>query len=39
LVLSLGEAVSHVERLRRARDLLAVKGYDASATKLAGYSG
>jgi len=41
-VLSLGEAkwdkimtVGHVERLRRARDLLAVKGYDTSATKLA----
>jgi uncharacterized protein len=45
-VLSLGEAkwdkimtVGHVERLRRARDLLAVKGYDTSATKLACYSG
>ena len=30
--------VGHVERLRRARDLLAVKGYDTSATKLACYS-
>jgi hypothetical protein len=30
-VLSLGEAVSHVERLRLARDLLAVKGYDEAA--------
>jgi hypothetical protein len=45
-VLSLGEAkwdkimtVGHVERLRRARDLLAVKGYDTSTTKLACYSG
>jgi hypothetical protein len=39
LVLSLGEAVSHVERLRLARDLLAVKGHDANATRLARYSG
>jgi uncharacterized protein len=45
-VLSLGEAkwdkvmsVGHIERLRRARDLLAVKGYDTSATRLACYSG
>jgi hypothetical protein len=29
----------HVERLRRARALLAVKGYDTSATTLACYSG
>lgn len=45
-VLSLGEAkwdkvmsVGHLARLRRARDLLAVKGYDTSATRLACYSG
>jgi hypothetical protein len=45
-VLSLGEAKwdkvmnpGHLERLRRARDLLAVKGYDTSATRLACYSG
>jgi AAA+ ATPase superfamily predicted ATPase len=45
-VLSLGEAKwgkvmtpGHVERLRRARDLLAVKGYDTSRTKLTCYSG
>jgi hypothetical protein len=38
-VLSLGEAVGHVKRLRRARGLLAVKGYDTSATQLACYSG
>jgi AAA+ ATPase superfamily predicted ATPase len=45
-ILSLGEAkwdkimtLGHLERLRRARDLLAVKGYDMSATKLACYSG
>ena len=45
-VLSLGEAkwdkvmnMGHLERLRRARDLLAVKGYDTSGTKLACYSG
>ena len=45
-VLSLGEAkwdkvmnLGHLERLRRARDLLAVKGYDTSATRLACYSG
>ncbi len=44
--LSLGEAkwdkvmnLGHLERLRRARDLLAVKGYDTSATRLACYSG
>jgi len=29
----------HVKRLRRARDLLAVKGYDTSRTKLTCYSG
>jgi hypothetical protein len=45
-VLSLGEAkwdrvmdVRHVERLRRARDLLAVKGYDTNGTLLHCYSG
>jgi uncharacterized protein len=45
-VLCLGEAkwdkvmnVGHIERLRRARDLLAVRGYDTSATRLACYSG
>jgi uncharacterized protein len=45
-VLSLGEAKwgkvmtpGHVARLRRARDLLAVKGYDTSHTKLTCYSG
>jgi hypothetical protein len=45
-VLSLGEAkwdkivnTGQLERLRRARDLLAVKGYDTSGTKLACYSG
>lgn len=45
-ILSLGEAkwdkvmtARHVERLRRARDLLAVKGYDTSATVLACYGG
>lgn len=45
-VLSLGEAkwgermgVRHVERLRRARDLLAVRGYDTSRTLLTCYSG
>lgn len=45
-VLSLGEAkwgdvmdVRHVDRLRRARDLLSVKGYDTAATVLACYSG
>jgi uncharacterized protein len=45
-VLSLGEAkwgeamdVRHLERLRRARDLLSVKGYDTAATVLACYSG
>jgi hypothetical protein len=45
-VLSLGEAkwgevmdVRHVERLRRARDLLSVKGYDTAATVLTCYSG
>ena len=45
-VISLGEAkwgkvmtLRHVERLRRARALLAVKGYDTNATTLACYSG
>jgi len=45
-VLSLGEAKwnqvmnpGHVERLRRARDLLAVKGFDTRDTVLACYSG
>jgi hypothetical protein len=45
-VISLGEAkwgkvmtVRHAERLRRARALLAVKGYDTTATTLACYSG
>jgi len=45
-VLSLGEAKwgkvmtpGHVKRLRRARDLLAVKGHDTSRTKLTCYSG
>jgi AAA+ ATPase superfamily predicted ATPase len=45
-VLSLGEAkwdkvmnLGHLERLRRARDLLAVKGYDTSAARLTCYSG
>ncbi|HEX9033332.1 MAG TPA: ATP-binding protein [Streptosporangiaceae bacterium] len=45
-ILSLGEAKwakvmtsRHVDRLRRARDLLAVRGYDMSATTLACYSG
>ena len=45
-VLSLGEAKwgkimtpGHARRLRRARDLLAVKGYDTSATRLTCYSG
>jgi uncharacterized protein len=45
-VLSLGEAkwdkamtLGHLERLSRARDLLAVKGYDTSATRLTCYSG
>lgn len=45
-VLSLGEAkwgdvmdVRHIDRLRRARDLLSVKGYDTAATVLACYSG
>ncbi|MGP3934989.1 AAA family ATPase [Nonomuraea sp. KM88] len=45
-VLSLGEAkwdkvmtTGHVERLRRARDLLAVKGYDTSGTVLTCYGG
>lgn len=45
-VLSLGEAkwdevmaAGHLDRLRRARDLLAVKGYDTSRTVLACYSG
>jgi hypothetical protein len=45
-VLSLGEVkwdkvmtLGHLERLRRARDLLAVKGYDTTATRLTCYSG
>jgi uncharacterized protein len=45
-VLSLGEVkwdrvmdVQHVERLRRARDLLAVKGFDTRGTRLHCYSG
>jgi uncharacterized protein len=45
-VLSIGEAkwdtvmnLGHLERLRRARDLLAVKGYDTRATQLTCYSG
>ena len=45
-ILSLGEAkwdkvmnLGHLERLRRARDLLAVRGYDTSATRLTCYSG
>lgn len=45
-VLSLGEAkwdrpidAGHIERLRRALDLLTVKGFDTSDTVLAGYSG
>jgi hypothetical protein len=45
-LLSLGEVkwgetfgVRHVERLRRARDLLAGRGYDTRDTKLTGYSG
>jgi hypothetical protein len=45
-VLSLGEAQwdkimnpGHLERLRRARDLLAVKGYDTEQTRLTCYSG
>jgi uncharacterized protein len=45
-VISLGEAkwgkvmtLRHVERLRRARALLAVKGYDTSATTVTCYSG
>ena len=29
----------HVRRLRRARDLLAVKGYDTRSTRLTCYSG
>jgi hypothetical protein len=29
----------HVERLRRARDLLAVKGFDTRSTVLSCYSG
>jgi hypothetical protein len=29
----------HLERLRRARDLLSVRGYDTRAAKLACYSG
>jgi uncharacterized protein len=45
-ILSLGEAkwdrvmdLRHVERLRRARDLLAVKGFDTRETVLSCYSG
>ncbi|MEV0404476.1 ATP-binding protein [Actinoallomurus sp. NPDC050550] len=45
-ILSLGEAkwgvvmgMRHLDRLRRARDLLSVKGYDTSETWLACYSG
>jgi AAA+ ATPase superfamily predicted ATPase len=45
-VLSLGEAkwgdvlgTRHVDRLRRARDLLAAKGFDTAGTVLAGYGG
>jgi AAA+ ATPase superfamily predicted ATPase len=45
-VISLGEAkwgkvmgIRHLERLRRAQALLAVKGYDTKDTKLACYSG
>jgi uncharacterized protein len=45
-ILSLGEAkwdkvmtIRHLDRLRRARNLLSVKGYDTHATKLACYSG
>lgn len=45
-VLSLGEAkwgdimnIRHIERLRRARDLLSVKGYDTATAILACYSG
>jgi uncharacterized protein len=45
-ILSLGEAkwgevmtLGHVSRLRRACDLLGVKGYDMSSTKLTCYSG
>ena len=45
-ILSLGEAkwdrvmdLRHVERLRRARDLLAVKGFDAGDAVLSCYSG
>jgi uncharacterized protein len=45
-VLSLGEVkwdrvmdTGHVNRLHRARDLLAVKGFDTRDTKLACYSG
>jgi AAA+ ATPase superfamily predicted ATPase len=45
-VISLGEAkwgkvmgIRHIERLRRARALLTVKGYDTAGTKLVCYSG
>jgi uncharacterized protein len=31
--------LGHLERLHRARELLAVKGYDMRATRLACYSG
>ena len=34
-----GMSLRHVERLRRARALLAIKGYDTTATTLACYSG
>lgn len=45
-ILSLGEAkwdkvmtIRHTDRLRRARDLLSVRGYDTRDTRLACYSG
>ena len=45
-VLSPGEAkwdktttVPHLDRLRRARDLLSAKGYDMTSTRLTCYSG
>jgi uncharacterized protein len=45
-VLSLGEAkwgkvmsIRHLDRLRRARDLLSVRGYDTTGTKLTCYGG
>jgi len=34
-----GHEPGHLERLRRARDLLAVKGYDTEQTRLTCYSG